>query len=101
VTLEDLHNIFLREQEVFAEWNRRDHIRALCALPNQKMSMSDIEHRARTTKEFALACDADFHASMPDIRPQRRQVWRAAKVYTIARDERIDAAMLWKLANDD
>lgn len=52
--------------------------------------------------------ELDHHASLFERsnaighhkHPDEVMVWRAAKTYVVARDEGMDAAMLWKLANE-
>lgn len=38
-------------------------------------------------------------ADVEDIRALHLRCWKATKLYVIARDEGMDAALMWKLAN--
>lgn len=49
---------------------------------------------------FARNYDSVVTSGQTSQHKEQMPVWRAAKLYTIARDEGLSAAMLWKLSND-
>ena len=103
MTLDDLHNIFLREREAYAEWSELHYYRAAIAIPNQTQAIHQIAIEAAKDRAATLRCSEDFYARNFEGLEVRamKQLWKAAKAYTLARDEGLPAAMLWKLANDD
>lgn len=65
---------------------------------------SEIAYQWEQPDEFAFAYENAFDGLCQwrmfyQDWPHVRQTYEAAKVYVIARDERLDAALLWKLRN--